>query len=666
MDFLVVLLIMVFAVVLADILAEFIPAIASPLIKIGIGIAISFLPLAAHFHISHEYFHLIFIAPLVYYGGMEISRKDLWKMKGTIANMAIVLLLITGFITGLVLRSLIPQITVVAAITLMSALGSTDHIAVDNVEKHSNVPHRLMELLKNESIFAEVTSVIFLQTCINVMGGEGAHLDHAVLEFLMELGGGLLVGAILGIGKFLLVRFLYTQGIKKTPLHTLIGVVFPFFAYIIADHFHVSGVVAIFLAGIISTFEYDEKVGEAIRLDNGAKNVWSFMSFTLDGLIFVYLGMQIPHTLEALIFNHMEIDHWWALWIILIVSGVILLIRFLWSLLTLPKYVYAEQHPISKVRAALLFAMSGARGAITWAAIGGIPAVLANGTEFPLLDEISVIAMGVIIVSLAISYIFLPIVAPVENKSLSPRQIDEARVNIFLQVADALEAEATAQTRAETNIVTFRYRDLADDIQMTLLGNKDTTKELDKVHDKVIEWKKENVKKLKYDNVIDVEGVDHFNRLIENQNPNHRRRSVTSIAISNFFTKLKARRIAKADGSDSVVTKDTFITVTKSNTEYVLSKLREEYEADPASEALELYIQKYEFNLSRLTYYIELDDPSNIDEPDLIRVERRALEIENTIIQDEFENGILPYEDAKKLKTNVAYAMLDLNAPSHH
>ena len=220
--------------------------------------------------------------------------------------------------------------------------------------------------------------------------------------------------------------------------------------------------------------------------------------------------------------------------------------------------------------------------------------------------------------------------------------------------------------RQETNIVTFRYRDWADDIQMTLLGNKDTTKELDKVHDKVIEWKKENVKKLKYDNVIDVEGVDHFNRLIENQNPNHRRRSVTSIAISNFFTKLKARRIAKAEGSDSVVTKDTFITVTKSNTEYVLSKLREEYEADPASEALELYIQKYEFNLSRLNYYIELDDPSNIDEPDLIRVERRALEIENTIIQDEFENGILPYEDAKKLKTNVAYAMLDLNAPSHH
>ena len=56
--------------------------------------------------------------------------------------------------------------------------------------------------------------------------------------------------------------------------------------------------------------------------------------------------------------------------------------------------------------------------------------------------------MGVIIVSLAISYIFLPIVAPVENKSLSPRQIDEARVNIFLQVADALEAEATASDKS--------------------------------------------------------------------------------------------------------------------------------------------------------------------------------------------------------------------------
>ena len=73
MEFLVVLLIIVMAVVLADVLAHFFPAIPAPIMQIGLGAAISVIPYAQHFEIEHNLFHLLFIAPLAYLGGMEIN-----------------------------------------------------------------------------------------------------------------------------------------------------------------------------------------------------------------------------------------------------------------------------------------------------------------------------------------------------------------------------------------------------------------------------------------------------------------------------------------------------------------------------------------------------------------------------------------------------------------
>ena len=285
MEFLVVMLIIVLAVVLADVIAHFIPAVPAPIMQIALGAAISFIPMAHHFEVEHHYFHLLFIAPLAYFGGMEINRRELWKSKGAIANFALLLILITGVAVGPLIHAMIPAISIIASITLMSALGPTDHVAVDTVEKHSHIPHGIMELLKNESVFAEVTAVIFLQTCVGVAGGEHITAGHVTIEFVRLLLGGIGIGLALGIAKLLVVRLMYTNGIKHTALHTLIGVAFPFFAFILSEHLEVSGIVAIFVAGIVSTFEYKEGHADAKRLEEGAEHVWDFLAYTLDGFI---------------------------------------------------------------------------------------------------------------------------------------------------------------------------------------------------------------------------------------------------------------------------------------------------------------------------------------------------------------------------------------------
>ena len=650
MNFLVVLLIMILAVLLADIIAHFVPVIATPIIQIALGAAISFIPIASHFHIGHEYFHLLFIAPLAYFGGMEINKKQIWKMKGSIANMAIVLVAITGIIVAAVFHSIIPSVAIIVGLTLMSALGPTDHIAVDAVERHSNIPERLMELLKSESIFAEVTSVVLFQTFLSAVGGEHINPGHMGLEFIRLAGGGIIVGAILAFIKLIIVRFITAHGINQTALHTLIRVVFPLFAYIIAEHFEVSGIVSIFVAGIISTFEYKKGSSQAARLDLGAEHVWEFLSFTLDGLIFVSLGMQVPHILEEFVGGHMEISYTLAILVILAISGVIFLVRYLWSLLTLPKYSYEEDN-ISRPRAALLFSMSGARGAITWASIGSIPAVLANGLEFPHHELITVISMGVIIVSILGSYIALPLIAPIHKSKLTEDEVDQINVNILNNVAKQLQKEATSENKVESSVVIYRYRDRADDIQMTINNSSNVDGDLDYIARKVVAWNIENVERLKSEGKISAKTAEYvIHDFDRNRNPMVSR-SITSSAFRDLF---RVNRIRAASRSKDA---DKFLMIATSNTEYILDKLNELKKIEDTP-AVQQAIDKYQFRLSGLKYTNNTRNLKEINKTILAEVEERALEIERELIQDEYEAGNLSYEKSKELKANLAFLEL--------
>ena len=649
MDFLVVLLIIVLAVILADVISHFIPAIPAPIMQIALGAGIAFIPIAHHFEIEHEYFHLMFIAPLAYFGGMEISRKELWKSKWSVANFAVLLILITGVVVGPIIHGMIPAISVIASITLMSALGPTDHVAVDTVEKHSHIPHKLMELLKNESVFAEVTAVIFLQTCIGVAGGEHINAGHVTVEFIRLLLGGIAIGLALGIAKLLIVRLLYTNGIKHAALHTLIGVTFPFIAFILSEHIEVSGIVAIFVAGIVSTFEYKEGNTDSMKLEEGSEYVWDFLSYTLDGFIFVMLGMFIPEIMEKLILNELEISAGFAIVVILIVSGAILGVRFLWSLLTLPKYVYKDDG-ISRSKAAGLFTMSGARGAITWASVESIPVVLASGMEFPHRELILTIAMGVIIVSVILSYVVLPIIAPKDKSVEKQEEYKIVHMNILTGVADALDAESTSKNKEESNLIAYRYRDRADDIQMTLKRNSAINSEINDLNKQIVDWKIENLERLEKEGAITSEEADYYIKALDKTRRKKISRSVTGTAISGYFSSRKLEKEAdKVSRGDS----DIFLRGSKANAEYVLEKLEELKKTNP-SEVVEQAIQKYQYNLSNIQHNLDKNEGVPIDDDELLKVERRAVQIETGLIQDEYENGNLTYTESKNMKSDLA------------
>ncbi|MBN0662075.1 cation:proton antiporter, partial [Pseudomonas aeruginosa] len=94
-------------------------------------------------------------------------------------------------------------------------------------------------------------------------------------------------------------NFLVRRTREEPAIQILISLLIPFAAYLLAEAFHVSGILAAVAAGI--AMHYEQLSGPrlpATRMKSSA--VWSMLQTTLNGMIFLMLGEQLPRMLRTL------------------------------------------------------------------------------------------------------------------------------------------------------------------------------------------------------------------------------------------------------------------------------------------------------------------------------------------------------------------------------
>jgi CPA1 family monovalent cation:H+ antiporter len=130
-----------------------------------------------------------------------------------------------------------------------------------------------------------------------VLTGSFSPGDAVVKFFLMAFGGilsGLVVVWVTGKCNNFLVR----RTREEPAIQILISLLIPFAAYLLAEAFHVSGILAAVAAGI--AMHYEQLSGPrlpATRMKSSA--VWSMLQTTLNGMIFLMLGEQLPHAQDV-------------------------------------------------------------------------------------------------------------------------------------------------------------------------------------------------------------------------------------------------------------------------------------------------------------------------------------------------------------------------------
>ena len=173
----------------------------------------------------------------------------------------------------------------------------------------------------------------------------------------------------------------------------------PFLAYLAGEEAHVSGVLAVVIAGLMAGHDPPSGESGATRLQTTA--VWQLIDFLLEGLVFLLIGQQLPAVLRGL-GNESPARTAAA---IAVTLAAVLVVRPLWLILTqiVPGWFgwrLGDYAPTLNGREVTALTWAGTRGVITLAAIFTVPTMLDNGRPFPDRDLLLLCAYVVVLVTL--------------------------------------------------------------------------------------------------------------------------------------------------------------------------------------------------------------------------------------------------------------------------
>jgi CPA1 family monovalent cation:H+ antiporter len=321
-------------------------------------------------NVSPQLFLSILVPPLIFEAAFQVKAKELLKDLAPILSLAIPGVLLTTFLVGGFLFWS-TDFSLVMALLFGSLIAATDPVAVVALFRTLGVPNRLQLLLEGESLFNDGTAIVLFNLMLTIVVTGYFNLGESILSFLLVSGGGLLIGFFLGL--------LISQAISiiDNPLiETTLTTVLAFGSYILAEQFHVSGVLAVVAAGIVSGNLGPRRMAPTTRIL--VFNFWEYAAFLANSFVFLLIGLQID--LNILLSDWQPIM--WAIAAVLIARAASI-------------YGLSWIGPGIPMRYKHVLYWGGLRGAISLALALSLPASLgAQG------DLLRVMAFGVVLFTL--------------------------------------------------------------------------------------------------------------------------------------------------------------------------------------------------------------------------------------------------------------------------
>ena len=233
------------------------------------------------------------IPPLIYTAALNSSLLAIRANLRTVISLSIGLVLATSLVVGVGMHLLVPGISLAAGIALGAAVSPTDPVAALAVGGHAGLPPKLITIIEGEGLLNDATALTVLTVAVAAVTSGGFSPGYGVLRFLLAAVGGLASGLVVAIG----VRLL--RSIVADPLLVnCISLATPFTAYLLGEEVHVSGVLAVAIAGLIVGHDTPRFTSGASRLQVSA--VWRLVDFLLQGFVFLLIGQQFSPVVRGL------------------------------------------------------------------------------------------------------------------------------------------------------------------------------------------------------------------------------------------------------------------------------------------------------------------------------------------------------------------------------
>jgi len=331
---------------------------------------------------------LLFLPPLLFIAATRTPIRELRANRAPIIRLAFGLTFFTMVIVAVVAQALDPTLGFAAAFTLGAIVSPTDAVAATSVFRRLGLPRVAITLVEGESLFNDAVALVAYRAGILAVASGAFILVDAATTFVIAAVGGIAIGLIVGWGSAFILRKL-----DSPTVEVILSLVIPFAAYLPADYFGLSGVLAAVTAGLIVGSQLGKVLGAQSRVL--WLSTWKMIDFVFNGFLFVLIGLELPSVLEGLAGRDVAQLVTWTL----AVAAVVIIARFVWvyassRLPNSPARIVARTNQRLAGRLVFVVAWSGLRGGVSLAAALALP------INFPERNLILLITFGVILVTL--------------------------------------------------------------------------------------------------------------------------------------------------------------------------------------------------------------------------------------------------------------------------
>ena len=333
--------------------------------------------------LSQDLLFAIFLPGLLFEAAFHLEFKKFWQNKLTVTSLAIPGLIAAIALTAILLvptaqgLDFVENFTLTQGLVFASLIAATDPIAVVGLFKSLGAPKRLAILVEGESLINDGTAVVIFTLMVSLATGADLSFGTALTRFLVVAGAGVAVGLLFGFA----VSWL-THKIDDPMVEITLTTIAAYGAFAVAEHFHLSGVIATVVAGMLCG-NYGARSGMSATTKIAVLSFWEYWAFALNSVVFLLIGFQVN---PALLIESLDA--------ILVAFFVVLAARVV--------VVYGVSGLLRVTKEKIPWSWSAV---LTWGGLrGGLSMVLVLGlaADFPNRDFLINLTYGVVVLSILV------------------------------------------------------------------------------------------------------------------------------------------------------------------------------------------------------------------------------------------------------------------------
>lgn len=386
-------------------------SIPYPIVLVFGGILIGVIDVFPDVELEPDIVFLLFLPPALFIAASGTDWRGFRRDIRAISALAVNLVLTTTVGVAVVAAAVISGLDWSTAFVIGAIVSPPDAVATISIIRSLPVPRRVMTILEGESLINDATALVAYRFAVAAVVSGSFSVVDAGLEFIWVALAGLAVGTIVAVAA---MKFIETF-IEETSIILMATMLLPIAAYLLAEEIECSGVLAVVAAGLVYSRFSMLRLSVSARLQIGV--LARFISWLIDGLVFILIGLQLPSILDGL-----EARSWGTLiWYGAAIGAAVVAIRLLWI-----RVAFQDDRPSikriknpSRIRARrmslglnkqerIAIGWAGPRGVVTLATALALPYETDAGAPFPERNLIIFLAFCVIVVTLVGQGLTLP------------------------------------------------------------------------------------------------------------------------------------------------------------------------------------------------------------------------------------------------------------------